>query len=98
MKRYYVYILINEAKSCNYVGVTNDLYRRIGEHKDSQDRKSFTTRYNIRKLVYYEMFTSIDEAIYREKQIKGYRREKKYALVQKVNPDFKEISNTEFLI
>ena len=74
-----------------YTGVTNDLERRLYEHKHHL-ADGFTSKYNVNKLVYFETGDSIDGAIAREKQIKSYRREKKDALVNSVNPDWKDLS------
>ena len=73
---YYVYILTNSSNKVLYVGVTNDLERRCYEHKQKLI-KGFTQKYNVDKLIYYEKFDSIELAIFREKQIKGYSRSKK---------------------
>lgn len=88
---YYVYILMNTHNTVNYVGVTNDLARRISEHKQKLI-KGFTSAYNINKLVYHECFTNINDAIRREKEIKSWRREKKFDLIKITNPSFKDIS------
>jgi putative endonuclease len=69
-----VYIMSNVRNATLYTGVTSDLYARVFEHKDGKHLKSFTARYNVIKLVYYESFRSIEEAIDREKQIKGGSR------------------------
>ncbi|MCO6173588.1 GIY-YIG nuclease family protein [Flavobacterium sp. NRK F10] len=86
---YFVYILTNVNKTVLYIGVTNNLKARIEQHKTGviEKTKSFTARYNVKHLVYYEKFTWIQEAIAREKELKGWRREKKEALIRKVNPD-----------
>jgi len=89
---YYIYILTNKSNSVVYVGVTNDLVRRCHEHKKKLI-KGFTEKYNVDKLVYYEVFDQIDFAIRREKQIKGYSRAKKDILISKVNPDNDELYN-----
>ncbi|MBQ7326600.1 MAG: GIY-YIG nuclease family protein [Clostridia bacterium] len=88
---YYVYILTNKTDSVMYVGVTNDLTRRIYEHK-SRLIDGFTKRYHVDKLVYFEEYSDANDAISREKQIKGYSRSKKNELVKKQNPDFKDFS------
>ena len=75
--QYYVYILSNHHKNVIYTGVTNDLVRRVYEHKNHLDKGSFTSKYNVENLVYYEVTTDIDSAIAREKQIKGWSRNKK---------------------
>jgi putative endonuclease len=78
-----------------YTGVTNDLTRRVYEHKNRLI-KGFTSKYNIQYLVYYETSSSIDSAIEREKQIKGWLRAKKIALVDSVNPEWKDLSEEWF--
>ena len=86
MNKYYVYMMSNISNTVLYTGVTNDLERRIVEHR-TPDEKSFTTRYNCHKLVYFEEFSSIVEAISREKQIKSWNRGRKNLLVDRVNPN-----------
>lgn len=76
-----------------YTGVTNDLVRRIFEHKTGRN-DGFTHKYNITKLVYYEMFDYIDLAIAREKQIKGYSRSKKEKLITEFNPEWNELDSS----
>ena len=88
---YYVYILTNSSNNVLYVGVTNDLERRCYEHKQKLI-KGFTQKYNVDKLVYFEVFDSIELAIFREKQIKGYSRSKKDKLINKFNLGWKELS------
>ena len=85
MDKYFVYIMSNNANSTLYVGVTNDLERRVHEHR-TPDTRSFTTRYHCHKLVYYEEYSSINEAIAREKQIKSWNRARKDMLINGVNP------------
>ena len=87
---YYIYILANKSNSVVYVGVTNDLVRRCHQHKKKMV-KGFTEKYNVDKLVYYEVFDQIEFAIKREKQIKGYSRVKKDMLVNKVNLEWEEL-------
>ena len=89
MREYYVYILCNESGTL-YTGVTNDLMRRVYEHKEKL-YEGFTSRYNIGRLVYYESYPDVRDAIAREKQIKGWLRRRKIALIKSVNPKFKEI-------
>lgn len=84
---YYVYIIANPDHKVLYVGVTNNLNRRIWQHKNKAI-PGFSKKYNIIKLVYFEYFDQIDSAIQREKQIKGYRRQKKVILIDKMNPDW----------
>ena len=94
--QYYVYIMTNAANVVLYTGVTNDLIRRVFEHKNHVDPKSFTARYNIHKLVYYETTTDVTAAISREKQIKGGSRSKKNALVEQMNPEWKDLYDSLF--
>jgi putative endonuclease len=89
---YYVYILTNTHHAVLYTGVTNDLERRCFEHKQKKI-KGFTQRYNVDKLIYFEQFDFIDLAIAREKQIKGYSRMKKLALIDQFNKEWKELYN-----
>jgi len=84
---YYVYILTNKVKTVLYTGVTNNLSIRLAQHKDHLNPNSFTAKYNVHYLLFYEKFTWIQEAIAREKEIKGWRREKKIDLVKTINPD-----------
>jgi putative endonuclease len=87
---YYVYILTNTHHTVLYTGVTNDLERRCFEHKQKKI-KGFTQKYNVDRLVYFERFDFIDLAIAREKQIKGYSRMKKVALIDQFNKEWKEL-------
>ena len=89
-KRYYVYILTN-AKRTLYVGVTNNLVRRLYEHKHKLV-KGFTEKYNLTYLAYYDETTNVISAIEREKQIKGWRRSKKIELIESVNPKWKDLA------
>jgi putative endonuclease len=88
--RYFVYILTNKGKTVLYTGVTNDLLRRIAEHKQGIT-KGFTSRYNIKNLIYFEEYQDVNQAIQREKEIKGWRRQKKVDLILKSNPDLKDL-------
>ena len=88
---YYVYLLTNWNNKVIYVGMTNDLQRRIYEHKNKSVR-GFTSRYNVNKLVYFEHMTDVLLAIAREKEIKKWRREKKNRLVESMNPEWKDLS------
>lgn len=85
---YYVYILTNTHHTVLYTGVTNDLERRCIEHRQKRV-KGFTQKYNVNKLIYFEQFDSIDTATAREKQIKGYSRGKRKALVDQFNKERK---------
>jgi putative endonuclease len=91
VKQYFVYIMANDTNTVTYTGVTNDLLRRIYEHKNKLI-KGFTAKYNINKLVYYEMGESIESCILREKQIKSWSRKAKVALINKMNPDWRDLS------
>lgn len=91
---YYVYILTNKFNTVLYTGVTNNLVRRIFEHKNGVN-DGFTKKYNVHKLVYYECFSNVKDAIAREKQIKGKSREKKMTLINETNPDWNELSELE---
>lgn len=84
---FYVYILTNRNKTVLYTGVTNDLKRRLKEHKEKRNPKSFTARYNVEFLVYYEHFGWIQLAIAREKEIKDLRRDLKLELIREFNTE-----------
>ncbi len=88
---YCVYILSSKSRVL-YTGITNNLKRRMYEHKNHLN-KGFTDKYNIDQLVYYERFACINKAITREKQIKSWRREKKINLIESINPQWNELSN-----
>ena len=88
MKDAFVYFLTNWKNEVLYIGVTSNLERRIEEH---QIMPGFTSKYNLKKLVYYEYFTDITMAIEREKQLKRWSRKKKDRLVEKVNPQWEEL-------
>lgn len=94
MNQYYVYIMTNRSKTL-YTGVTNDLMRRVYEHKNKMI-DGFTKKYNIINLVYYEETNDIQTAIAREKQIKGWLRGKKIALIESVNPKWNDLSEGWF--
>lgn len=86
--QYYVYIMANTHRSVVYIGVTNNLVRRVYEHKNHLDKGSFTSRYNVENLVYYETTSNIESAIEREKQIKGWNRKHKNKLIESKNPNW----------
>ncbi len=90
-RHYYVYLLTNWNNKVMYVGVTNNLERRLYEHKNKLV-KGFTEQYNVHKLVYYEETSDVNAALAREKEIKKWRREKKNNLVITINPDWKDLS------
>ena len=91
MNHYYVYILTNWNNKVMYIGVTNDLQRRLYEHKNHLV-DGFTAKYNIHKLVYFEQTTDVRAAIEREKQLKGWIRKRKNNLVETMNPEWKDLS------
>lgn len=88
---YFVYILASMSGTL-YIGVTNDLKRRLAEHHSKIHLKSFTARYDCKRLVYYERFLDISEAIAREKELKGWLRCKKVALIMSRNPGWRDIA------
>ena len=88
---FYVYIITNQNNRVMYIGVTNNLERRLYEHKNKLI-DGFTKKYNINKLVYYEHTTDVYSAITREKQLKGWRRDRKNALVETMNPEWRDLS------
>ena len=90
MRDYFVYILTNESGTL-YTGVTNDLERRVYEHKHKLI-KGFTKKYNITRLVYYEVIAGVRDAIRREKQIKSWGRRKRLALMQSMNPRWSDLA------
>ena len=90
MKQSTVYFLSNKNKNVLYIGVTSNLAQRLEQHKISEE-DSFSKKYNTDILVYLENFPTMEEAIAREKQLKKWRREKKNALVENINPDWKDL-------
>ena len=91
-RTYYIYILTNKNHTVLYTGVSNNLARRVNEHQAGRNEKSFTHRYNVTKLVYFEEFSNILVAIAREKQIKAGSRQKKIDLINGLNPEWKDLS------
>ena len=91
MKPGYIYILTNKNHSTLYVGVTAYLKERIVQHKEKKEKKSFTARYNLDKLVYHEAHQMIGDAIAREKQLKGGSRAQKVSLIESINPEWKDL-------
>ena len=89
--QYYVYIMTNKNNTVLYTGITNDLKRRVFEHKNKLI-KGFSKKYNIDKLVYFELFDKVEEAIYREKRIKGGSRKRKIDLIASINREWKDLS------
>ena len=92
---YYVYILTNISNEVMYIGVTNNLQRRLYEHKNNL-LDGFTKKYRVHKLVYYEMHKDVREAISREKKLKGLLRIRKNALVESMNPEWIDLSEKLF--
>ena len=90
-KTFAVYIMTNYKNTTLYIGVTSNLQRRVWEHKNKVV-KGFTEKYNINKLVYYEITDSIESAIIREKQLKNWHRDWKINLIKEINPEFKDLS------
>jgi len=90
MPDYCVYIMSNRSSTL-YTGVTNDLLRRVREHKE-KILKGFTSYYNCNRLVYFEITEDVGSAIWREKQIKGWRRDRKIELIESLNPDWNDLS------
>ena len=90
-RNYYVYILTNKHNTLLYTGVTNNLERRILEHKQKV-KPGFTNYYNVHKLIFYEVTDDVSAAIEREKQIKGWLRTKKIALIEQENPEWSDLS------
>lgn len=94
MKQYFIYILTNFTNKVLYVGVTNDLIRRMVEHKHELI-EGFTKQYHLQKLVYFESFTNIKDAIFAEKKIKGWLRIKKIKLIESLNPNWEDLSEED---
>ncbi len=92
MNNYYVYIITNKNNTVLYTGITNNLERRIYEHKNKL-LKSFSSKYNLNKLVYCEITSDINSAIEREKKIKSGSRKKKIELINSINPQWKDLSS-----
>lgn len=89
---YYVYLMTNKINTVIYTGVTNDIEGRVYEHKTKFNPRCFTSRYNVNKLVYYEEYDDIGEAIYREKQIKAGSRKKKIQLIEEENKHWRDLA------
>ena len=94
--QYYVYILSSTTNVTIYTGVTKDLIRRVYEHKHNFDPNSFTARYSVHKLVYFEETTDVRAAIAREKQIKSWSRKKKNQLIETINPMWEDLYDKLF--
>ena len=89
---YFVYINTNKSHNVFYTGVTNNLLNRNYQHKSQENKLGFTAKYKVNKLVYYETFSDIRDAITREKQIKAGSRKDKINLINKLNPEWKDLS------
>lgn len=90
MRQYYVYLLASKRNGTLYIGVTNNLARRVWEHKNNVV-EGFTQKYNVHQLVYYEITTDVDGAITREKQLKKWKRQWKIELIEKSNPEWRDL-------
>ncbi|MCL2799635.1 MAG: GIY-YIG nuclease family protein [Endomicrobia bacterium] len=90
MRKYYTYIISNKKNGTLYIGVTNDLLRRIFEHKEGKI-EGFTKKCGLKNLVYYEEYESIEDAILREKQLKGWLRKKKIDLIESCNRNWEDL-------
>ena len=90
MRQYYVYILASRIGGTLYIGVTNDLIRRVAEHR-LKIAESFTKRYDVTRLVHFEVFEEIEQAIHREKRLKKWSRAWKISLIEKENPDWNDL-------
>jgi len=92
-KIYYVYILASERNGTLYIGMTNDLARRMEEHKEELV-PGFTKKYRVKSLVYYEIFEEVNAAIHRETRLKKYKREWKLNLIEERNPDWRDLTDS----
>ncbi|MFD1613533.1 GIY-YIG nuclease family protein [Gelatiniphilus marinus] len=92
---YYVYIITNPYRSTYYIGISNNLGKRLLQHKENieKGRKTYAAKYNLKHLVYYEKFSWVQNAIAREKELKGWRREKKLNLIRAFNENFEFLEN-----
>ncbi|WP_310556800.1 GIY-YIG nuclease family protein [Flavobacterium sp.] len=91
MKPGFTYIITNKNNTVLYTGVTSNLPKRIEDHKEKRYKKSFSARYDLCKLVYFEQFQMIGDAIGKEKQIKGGSRKKKELLIASINPEWRDL-------
>lgn len=90
-KKYFTYIVTNHSNSVLYTGVTNNMLRRVFEHKTGTFKSSFSAKYKLYKLVWFQEFNDVNEALNAEKIIKGWRREKKIDLIKDQNPEFENL-------
>ena len=93
MKTYFTYMMTNKNKTVIYIGMTNNIFRRVMEHKNHDNPTTFTARYNVDNLVWIELFYTAGEAIAREKQLKNWMRKWKIKLIRKDNPDLIDLAN-----
>jgi len=91
-KQYYLYILASKRNGTLYIGITNDIIRRVGEHK-LKFIAGFTKKYNVALLVYYEVFNDVNEAILREKRLKKWNRDWKIRLIESINPNWDDLTD-----
>ena len=91
MKYYYVYIMTNKPKGTLYIGITNNLIRRVYEHKNDLIENSFTSRYSLHRLVYYEVYSYVWDAIRREKNVKKWKRNWKIRMIEEMNPNWDDL-------
>ena len=91
MNKFFTYIVTNKRRGTLYTGMTNSIRIRSLQHKKNVNKSSFTYRYKLKRLVWYESFSTASEAIHREKEIKGWKREKKIAFIEKSNPNWKDL-------
>ena len=94
----YIYIMTNRNKTVLYIGVTNNLVRRVYEHKNHLIKNSFSDKYNLEYCIYYEGFPYFEMAIHREKELKKWNRQKKEALINQKNPEWKELVSEDGFI
>lgn len=90
MRAYFTYIVTNRKHGILYTGITNNIFNRTIQHKNKIN-KGFTSRYNLNKLVWFEQYQWVHDAIFREKQIKGWNRDKKIKLIESMNPEWKDL-------
>ncbi len=96
-RSYYVYILSNERRNVLYIGVTGNLHRRLAQHRTAET-PGFTKQYRVHELVWYEQFGYVHDAIKREKQLKAWRREWKWALIREADPEVRDLMDTLLLL
>ena len=97
MNTYFVYMLASQRNGTLYTGVTNNLFRRVWEHRNSEGI-SFTKKYNVHRLIWFEEHGDVDEAILREKRIKRWKRSWKLELIEKENPEWQDLYDERFVV